>query len=600
MQAAVEQSNTEQVTLRRGAIGTSTELRGQWTGEQRAAVDTAVGTSDTAARAGTSDVARLKREHEATAQGHVEEGNRQIRDAREDAERKARAKKAEAKKKKSGILGWIGSKIASFFEGLKNAITGLFDLARSLVRKAIDGAKKLAHAAIEAGRKAVVGAIKLAGDAIVAVGDVVLAAFPETRAKFREKVAAVVDTATRKVNEAADALERGIQKLLDALGKALDCALQYLQAGYLAAVDALASVVKAALEAAQQFLDMLAEWVGIIADIASDPIGWLKGLGRSAVDGVRNCLWSALKRSIKQWFNDKVEEVVGVGKLILNVLLKGCLTFADVARMAWDGIKAALPGIIIQLIIEKLVALIVPAGAALSLIIDGLRAAWGAASRILAAFQKFMAFLKAVRGGNGPGAFADLVAAAAVAVIDFISNFLIDRLKGAGKGVGDSLKSMAQRIGKALGRVGRAVGRGVRAVGRGLVRGARAGAGLVRRGAAAVVRGGRRVAAAVARGARRVGATRLARAIARSRLGQAVGRGWAKAREWGARQRDKLKAKYDEWRKNRARRAEQRRQERARKKAEQRAKAPARREPGSNACLPTGSAEFGLPAASGC
>ena len=144
-------------------------------------------------------------------------------------------------------------------------------MARSLVRKAIDGAKKLAHAAIEAGRKAVVGAIKLAGDAIVAVGDVVLAAFPETRAKFREKVAAVVDTATRKVNEAADALERGIQKLLDALGKALDCALQYLQAGYLAAVDALASVVKAALEAAQQFLDMLAEWVGIIADIASTP-----------------------------------------------------------------------------------------------------------------------------------------------------------------------------------------------------------------------------------------------------------------------------------------------------------------------------------------
>jgi hypothetical protein len=372
------------------------------------------------------------------------------------------------------------------------------------------------------------------------------------------------------VNDAADALERGIQKLLDALGNALDCALQYLQAGYLAAVDALASVVKAALDAAQAFLDLLADWAAIIADIASSPIRWLKNLGRAAIDGVRNCLWSALKRAIKQWFNDKVEEVIGVGKLILNVLLKGCLKFSDIARMAWDGIKAALPGIVIQLIIEKLVALLIPAGAALSLIIDGLKAAWGAASRILAAFQKFMTFLKSVKSGNGAGAFADLVAAAAVAVIDFISNFLIGKLKGAGKGVGNTLKTMASKIGKALGKVGRAVGRGVRAIGRGLVRGAKAGAGLVKRGAAAVVRGGKRIVSAVARGARKVvtmlprgvvrGARavaravdprRLARAIARSRLGQAIGRGFTKVKGYAKGKWEKAKAKFKEWREKR-------------------------------------------------
>jgi Domain of unknown function (DUF4157) len=584
MTDAVQQSNTEQVTLRRGAIAQSTTLRGQWTAEQHTAVDTAVDSSDTAARTGTNDVARVKREHEATAQGHIDDGNQQIRGAREEAERKARVKKEEARHEKHGILGWIDSKIASFFEGLKAAITGFFDAARSLVRRAIDGAKRLAHEAIELGRRAVVGAIKLAGDVIVAAGDVVLAAFPETRARFRERVAAVVDTATQKVNEAADALERGIQALLDALGKALDCALQYLQAGYLAAVDLLASVVKAALEAAQQFLDTLAEWIAIIADIAGDPMGWLRSLGRAAVDGVRNCLWSALKRSIKQWFNDKVEEVVGVGRLIMNVLLRGCLSFADIARMAWDGIKAALPSMVIQLIVEKLVSLLIPAAAALGLLIEGLKAAWGAASRILAAFQKFMAFLKAVKSGNGAGAFADLVAAAAVAVIDFIANFLIGRLKGAGQGVGNTLRGMAQRIGRTLGRAGRAIGRGVRALGRGLVRGARAGAGLVRRGAAAVVRGGRRVIGAVVSGARRVGAMvprgvvraarsvaravdprRLARAIARSRLGRAVGRGVNRARDWGARQRDRLKAKYDAWRERRRQRAQQSTEDRLRR-----------------------------------
>jgi hypothetical protein len=570
MDDTVTDSNDEQVTLRRDAIRTSTTLRGQWTDEQHKAVDDAVGKSDTASQTATTDIGNHKRKADAAARGHIDGGNREIKTAREDAERKAREKKASAKKEKSGILGWIGSKVASFFDALKSAITGFFDFARKLVRKAIDGAKKLAHEAIEFGRKAVVGAIKLAGEVIVAAGDVVLAAFPEARAKFRDKVGEVVDAATKKVNDAADALERGIQKLLDGLAAALDCALQYLQAGYLAAVDALASVVKAALDAAQQFLEMLAEWAAIIADIAGNPLGWLKALGRSAIDGVRNCLWGALKRAVKQWFNDKVEAVIGVGKMILNVLLKGCLKFADIARMAWDAIKAALPGILIELIIEKLVSLLIPAGAAIMLIIDGLKAAWGAASRILAAFQKFMAFLKAVKSGGGPGAFAELVAAAGIAVLDFVSNFLIDRLKGAGKGVGSTLKKMAEKIGKALGKVGRVVGRAARAVGRGLVRGAKAGAGLVKQGAAAVVRGGKRAVAAVARGVRRVGAMvprglargaravgravdprRLARAIARSRLGKAIGRGFGRLKGAATRRWDNAKEKFKQWRERR-------------------------------------------------
>ncbi|AGB26699.1 hypothetical protein Mycsm_06562 (plasmid) [Mycobacterium sp. JS623] len=593
MDDAVTENNGEQVTLRRDAIHTSTTLRGQWTDEQHKAVDEAVDKSETATHTATTDIGNHKRKADEAAQTHIDDGNREIKTAREDAERKAREKKADAKKEKSGILSWIGSKVASFFDALKSAITGFFDIARKLVRKAIDGAKKLAHEAIELGRKAVVGAIKIAGDVIIAAGDVVLAAFPETRAKFREKVTEVVDTATQKVNDAADALERGIQALLDGLAAALDCALQYLQAGYLAAVDVLASVVKAALDAAQAFLDLLAEWAAIVADVAGNPIGWLKNLGRAAIDGVRNCLWGALKRAVKQWFNDKVEEVIGVGKMILNILLKGCLKFADIARMAWDAIKAALPGILIQLIIEKLVSLLIPAGAALMLIIDGLRAAWGAASRILAAFQKFMAFLKAVKSGSAAGAFAELIAAAGVAVLDFISNFLIGRLKGAGKGVGGTLKKMAERIGKSLGKVGRAIGRGVRAVGRGLVRGAKAGAGLVKRGAAAVVRGGKRVVAAIGRGVRKVGAMvprsiargvravgravdprRLARAIARSRLAKAIGRGYSKVKttakdKWN-KAKDRLKKKWEEYKAKK----EQRRKEKERKAEELRRRAP--------------------------
>jgi Domain of unknown function (DUF4157) len=567
VETEVGSSHDQQVAARRGAIDESVRLRGQWSQEQLETVRRSDSDADAAVVQGTRDVATRRLEGQSNAQREINTGNVEIRSERQRAENEARQQRERGRREsRGGFLSWVGTKIGDFIDGIKSAIKAAFDAARKLVRAVISRVRDLATRAIRAARDLVVTAISLAGRVIVAAGGVLLAAFPATRDRFRRAVLDRVERATAVVNAAADALERGVQALLDGLVRALDCALQYLEAGYLAALDLAGSAIKAALTAAQQFLDTIGEWVDIVRDVASDPLGWLRALGRAVVDGARNCLWAALKRSVKEWFNSKVESVLGVGRLIFDVLIRGCISMAQIGRMAWDGIKAALPGILVQLLIEKLVSLLVPAGAALMLIIDGLRAAWGAAGRILAAFRKFMAFLKAVRSGQGAGAFADLVASAAVAVLDFLSNFLVTRLRGAGAGVGSALTAIAGRMGAVLRRVGRVVMRGVRAAGRVLRRGASA----LRRGVSAIGRGAvkvvRRGGAAIRRGVRRAG-----QALAKTRVGRYAGRQIARARAFGARQRDRLR----ELRERRRRRAQARREAKRRERERRRQAAPA-------------------------
>src|SRR5262249_3029771 len=152
----------------------------------------------------------------------------------------------------------------------------------------------------------------------------------------------------------------------------------------------------------------------------------------------------------KAWFNQKVEEVLGLGIAIWNLLKSGGLKLAEIGKMAWEGIKSAIPGILIQILIEKLVAMIVPAAGAILAIIESLQAAWGTVSRILQAIEKFIAFLKAVKGGGAGVLFAQAVAAAAVVVIDFVANWLLKRLRKPAGAVAKTLRKLAQKFGAAL------------------------------------------------------------------------------------------------------------------------------------------------------
>jgi hypothetical protein len=114
--------------------------------------------------------------------------------------------------------------------------------------------------------------------------------------------------------------------------------------------------------------------------------------------------------------------------------------------MAFEDLKAAIPSALIQLLIEKLVAMIVPAAGAVMAIIEGLQAAWPAIQRVIAAVGLFVVFLKAVKPGGAGPQFATMLAAGAVVVIDFVATWLLKKLhKPAGK-LGSKVKAIAQKI----------------------------------------------------------------------------------------------------------------------------------------------------------
>jgi hypothetical protein len=87
-----------------------------------------------------------------------------------------------------------------------------------------------------------------------------------------------------------------------------------------------------------------------------------------------------------------------------------------------------------------------PAAGALMAIIEGLQAAWGTISRIIAAFAAFMAFLLAVKSGGAGPLFATVLASAAIVVLDFVSTWVLRKLASAARKVGAKLKGLAAKF----------------------------------------------------------------------------------------------------------------------------------------------------------
>ena len=202
--------------------------------------------------------------------------------------------------------------------------------------------------------------------------------------------------------------------------------------------------------------------------------------------------------------------------MIFNVLLKGCITFAKVAKMAWEGLKSAIPMLLIELLIERLVSMLVPAAAAVLAIVQGIQAAWGTVQQIIKAFQLFFTFLKAVKGGRGAavrggaglgGDHRDPVRGLLPAAEADVAGE-----QDRGEDSGDRQEDRG-----GVKKIGRAVVRGVKAVGR-----------AVKRAAKAVVRAAKRVVKAIGRGLKKVGKfikdSKLFKAIARSKFGRAIAR----------------------------------------------------------------------------
>ena len=578
--AQLERTNSDEQTRRRNETLTEVHRqRGNWSRDQQAAVTDSRREADEQHDRVEHEVTRPHADAEQAAAHEIEKGNRDAAVERRKGEENAARERQKGREESRGVLGWLADRARSFFNRIRNAIKAAFDAARALVRHAIDAAKRLANNVIDAARRAIVSAIRSIGERLAQIGDVLLAAFPTLRDRFRRAITRVVDAAVAEVNRLADALKEGIQRALNLLGAALDAALGLLERAYLAAVDAVASVVNGVINAARAVVNALATWAALIRDIASNPVQWIRNLGASASDGIRNHLWRALKCAVKEWFNSKVEEVLGLPLALFNLLRSGGIRLAEIGHMVWEGLKAAIPGILIQLAIEKIVAMIIPAAGAIMAIIEALQAAWGTIQRILSAFERFFAFLRAVKGGRAGPQFASMIAAAAVVVLDFLANFLVRRLMRPARPVAGRLAALGRRIMARLSGAVRAVGRGLRRVAQAVRRGAQRAAAIVRRAAGAV-----RTAAGRVSGAMRRGATRALAAVRRvggrvlgvverrlPRVAAMMRRIGGAARRLGARTRRayrRVRARIRRWRARRRRRRREtpeERRERARR-----------------------------------
>lgn len=467
--ARLEQENAAQQSAeRQRARAEIGGRRAQWRADQQQIVHTARSETNHVRRQAHQDVEQERQRGQDEADRAQEQGQQEAAEARRRGQEEAERERERANQESSGggFFGWAASAARSFFDGIKRGIQAAFAAARAAVQAALQRAQELAHAAVERARQAAVSLVRAAGNVLTGIANVALAAFPRLREAAVGFIRNRVQAAEGAINALADRLKQGITAALNLLGRALNGILNVMERAYLAAVDFVAGAVQGIINRVKQAIEALGAFAALVKDIASAPGQWLRNLGAALMDGVRNHLWAALKDAVKQWFNDKVQQVVGLGQAVWNLLVRGGISLARIGEMVWEGIKAAIPPALIALLIEKLVSMLVPAASAVLLIVQGLQAAWGAARRILHAFERFFAFLRAVKTGNAGPQFAQAVAAAAVAVLDFLSNFLLARLARGARRVGQRLRAIAQRIGRRLRGVMRRAGRGLRRAGR--------------------------------------------------------------------------------------------------------------------------------------
>ncbi len=443
--AAEEKSADEQKRAREQARGDVAAARGSWTSAQQSELSESDEKASAKVSEQAEEIAAKKSEADSKAQDEIQSGNEKAEAERQKAAQQAQHEKAKGQRESGGIFGWVASKAKSFFDSIKQAISAVLEAARKAIKEAIELAKKAAVAVIEAARKAAVALVKAAGDFLIELGGALLANFPALREKWENAIKGFVAAAEDAINKAAEALKNAAVALLDAYAAAWDAALGLLEKGLNAAVDFVAKQVDGAIKFAKGIADKLGAFVQLVGDVADDPIGWISNLGAAVVDGIKNHLWSAFKSAVNQWFQAKVQGLLSVGATVWK-LVTGELGFSEIAKMAWGAIQAMIPPTLVRILIEKLVAMIVPAAGALMVIIEGLQAAWGTISQIIQALETFIAFLKAVKGGGAGPKFAAALAQAAIVVLDFVANFLLLKLGKGLKALAGKLKGIARRL----------------------------------------------------------------------------------------------------------------------------------------------------------
>ncbi|GGN64276.1 hypothetical protein GCM10010112_24320 [Actinoplanes lobatus] len=368
---------------------------------------------------------------------------------------RAEATRAEqdAERQRDSAVQNSGNWVAKAFEWLKqkvieikNAIVRVIRAARDAVVGFIKNFKSTVERWINEARTFIVDAITKLITELIEFAKAMVQAVIELANRIRRLITDLIKAAIALVNRLAAMLKQIIKDLLDALGKLLAEILRILLKALMDVIKAVVDAVKQVLAAASQLLGALGKFMFIAIDFLSDPGGWLGGARNSAVDGAKNHLFREVKSAVKAWFQQKVEEILGVGRAVIDVLVKGGFTLEKIVKETWDAILPMLPVIIGEIVITKVIAKLIPGAGWVMAVIDAIRTAIGSLGAILRAAGAVLSWLLAVRQGSAGILFAKAVAAGIVALLELAYEALVSGIGKYVAKVGKRLKAVAQRL----------------------------------------------------------------------------------------------------------------------------------------------------------
>lgn len=377
-----------------------------------------------------------------------DDGDKKIQDANTKAEQDAEKERDNSVQESgnwiSKAFDWIKQKVIE----IKNAIVRVIRAARDAVVGFIKNFRETVERWINEARKFIVDAVKKLIDDLIEFAKAMVRAVIELANRIRKFITSLIAAAIALVNRLATLLRQVVADLLNAIAKMLSDILNILRKMLMDVIKAVMDAIKTVLDYASKLLSALGDFMLIAVDFLSDPGGWLSGAKNSAVDGAKNHLFREVQAAVKQWFQSKIEEIIGIPRAILDRLIKGGITLEKIVKETWDAIVPQLPFIIGEIVITKVIAKLIPGAGWAMAVIDAIRTAIGALGEILRAIGAVISWLKAVRQGGAGILFAKAVAAGIVALLELAYEALISGIGKYVAKVGKRLKGVAARLGK--------------------------------------------------------------------------------------------------------------------------------------------------------
>ncbi|MGW1748634.1 eCIS core domain-containing protein [Streptomyces sp. NPDC002092] len=374
------------------------------------------------------------------------DSDKQIKDKGDQAESDAQ-NKADGAAQDSGnwltkAFDWIKQKVIE----IKNAIVQIIRDARDAVVNFIKNFKDTVERWINEARAFIVDTIKTLIDDLIQFAVEMVKAIIELAQRIRKFVTDLIAQAIALVTRLAAQLKQIVTDLLNQLAKMLSDILNILKKMLMDVIKSVIDAVKTILQYASQLLGALGEFMMIAIDFLDDPGGWLSGAKNSAVDGAEHYMFREVQTAVKQWFQEKIQQILGIPQMIIDKLIKGGFSLERIVKETWDAVVPQLPFIIGEIIITKVIAKLIPGAGWVMAVIDAIRTAIGALGQILTAMGAVLSWLRAVRQGGAGLLFAKAVAAGIVALLELAYQYLLNAIGKYVAKVGRRLKGIAGKL----------------------------------------------------------------------------------------------------------------------------------------------------------